>query len=209
MFTSRVEFRLSLRPDNADKRLTRRGFKYGVVGDRRYRHYLNVQDKIQRAIAILKEISNTRERWSEILPSDTHISLMGSSNTRTAYDLLSLENMTFRKLVDLFPEKLTEFLDVGDGRVMPEAIYSRFAKSQTTRMEEIRKEGGMKLPENLDYSKGDFANYFSLECREKLNFYQPQTIAAASRIPGITPTALLHLMRFVKEQAAAQEAARN
>lgn len=204
MFTSRVEFRLTLRPDNADVRLTKRGFEHGVVDERRYQRFCKTQERIEEAIKIAKGINHSRQQWSEMLPADVKISLTHTSR-RTAYDILSIENMTFRRLAEIFPEQLASYVDIGDTRVVPISVYSYMAKNQAKRMEEIKKEGDMKLPDNVDYGQGKLTDWLSLECREKLNFYQPQTVAAASRIPGMTPDALLFLMRFAKEHAAAAE----
>uniref|UniRef100_A0A8B9F2Y1 5-taurinomethyluridine-[tRNA] synthase subunit MTO1, mitochondrial n=1 Tax=Amazona collaria TaxID=241587 RepID=A0A8B9F2Y1_9PSIT len=173
MFTSRVEFRMSLRPDNADARLTHRGFEEaGCVSQQRYEEAVKMRAALEDGIATLKSLQFSISKWSQLVPE-----VPISSSRRLPLSLLVVSQQ-----LSILPEWCVE--------------------NQQQEIEEVRRDEALRLPEDLDYFAIDAS--LSLEVREKLDSNRPQTslfftsIGALSRIPGITPAAIVNLLRFVK-----------
>ncbi|KAH1172540.1 protein MTO1 homolog, mitochondrial [Mauremys mutica] len=197
MFTSRVEFRMSLRPDNADSRLTLRGFEEaGCVSQQRYAQTSRLKAALEEAIAVLKSLQFTTTKWSRLVP-EAPISTSRSSLT-SALDILQYPEVTMELLARAIPEPLRKFAEWRElaERLKIEAVYEWHVASQQQEIEEVRRDEALQLPEDLDYFAIDAS--LSKEVREKLDSNRPQTIGAVSRIPGITPAAIVNLLRFVK-----------
>ncbi|XP_073192557.1 protein MTO1 homolog, mitochondrial isoform X2 [Lepidochelys kempii] len=197
MFTSRVEFRMSLRPDNADSRLTLRGFEEaGCVSQQRYAQASQMKAAIEEAIAVLKSLQFTATKWSRLVP-EAPISTNRSS-LASALDILQYPEVTMELLARAIPEPLRKFAECRElaERLKIEAVYEWHVASQQQEIEEVRRDEALQLPEDLDYFAIDAS--LSQEVREKLDSNRPQTIGAVSRIPGITPAAIVNLLRFVK-----------
>ncbi|XP_060608892.2 protein MTO1 homolog, mitochondrial isoform X2 [Anolis sagrei] len=197
MFTSRVEFRMSLRPDNADSRLTFRGYnEAGCVSQHRYEQAAQMKAMIEEGIEALKSIQFSSTKWTQLVP-EAAISTQRCSPS-SALDLLQYQGVNMEVLARVVPDtfkKFAEWRQLAD-RLKIEALYEWHVSNQRLEIEEVRRDEALKLPEDLDY----FAINASLsqEVREKLDSHRPQTIGAVSRIPGITPAAVLNLLRFVK-----------
>ncbi|XP_010706035.2 LOW QUALITY PROTEIN: protein MTO1 homolog, mitochondrial [Meleagris gallopavo] len=199
MFTSRVEFRMSLRPDNADARLTHRGFEEaGCVSQQRYEQAIQMRAAIEDGIATLKSLQFSVSRWSHLVPE-----VPISSNRRSplsAFDILRYPEANMDILARAIPEplrKLAEWRELSE-RLKIEAAYEWCVINQQQEIEEVRRDEALRLPEDIDYFAIDAS--LSAEVREKLNSSRPQTIGAVSRIPGVTPAAIINLLRFVKAE---------
>ncbi|CAD7012472.1 unnamed protein product [Ceratitis capitata] len=204
MFTSRAEFRLSLRPDNADMRLTEKGYKFGMVSAERYSRFKATEQKLKQAIEQLKSLQNHSNYWRRKLG----LREAKASVEKTAFDMLGIpaDNIMLNHLIELRPEELG-WLRNEPGiceRLKIEALYAYFVEEQQRDVADVRRDEGLVIPANIDY----FAKTLSLsnEERQKLSLIQPQTIAAASRIQGVTPATIVRLLKYVKrqQQGAAQ-----
>ncbi|XP_067150211.1 LOW QUALITY PROTEIN: protein MTO1 homolog, mitochondrial [Apteryx mantelli] len=197
MFTSRVEFRMSLRPDNADARLTQRGFKEaGCVSQERYDQTVKMRAALEDGIATLKSLQFSISKWSQLIP-EVPVSSSRKSPV-SAFDILRYPEANMEILARAIPEplgKLVQWRELAE-RLKIEAAYEWCVVNQQQEIEEVRRDEALRLPEDLDYFAIDAS--LSAEVREKLNSNRPQTIGAVSRIPGITPAAILNLLRFVK-----------
>ncbi|XP_053457142.1 protein MTO1 homolog, mitochondrial [Nycticebus coucang] len=198
MFTSRVEFRLSLRPDNADSRLTFRGYKEaGCVSQQRYERASWMKSSLKEGISMLKSIEFSSSKWKKLIPQ-APISTSRSLPV-SALDVLKYEEVDMELLAQAVPDplrKYTQCRELAD-RLKIEAAYESALFFQLQEIKEVQRDEALQLPSDLDYlSVKDVS--LSQEVREKLHLSRPQTIGAASRIPGVTPAAIVNLLRFVK-----------
>ncbi|XP_038603784.1 protein MTO1 homolog, mitochondrial isoform X1 [Tachyglossus aculeatus] len=205
MFTSRAEFRLSLRPDNADSRLTFRGYEEaGCVSRKRYERASLVKASLEEGISVLKSLQFSSTKWSRLIP-ELPISV-NKSVPCSALDVLMYEEVDMEKLAKAIPDPLKKFVESREltERLKIEAIYEATISLQQQEIEEVRRDEALQLPEDLDYMSIQTVS-LSHEVREKLNSNRPQTIGAASRIPGVTPAAIINLLRFVKSSQQKEE----
>ena len=188
MFTSRAEYRLLLRADNADLRLTEKGIAAGCVGSARQNHFRAKKTALDEARNILKSVQFTP---SELAHRGLVINKDGVR--RSGLDLLAMPEMTWDQLRSLSPaippfrRDVEEQLEI-DGR------YAGYVGRQEADIRAFRKDESLKLPGDLDYAA---IGGLSTEVRLKLQAGKPATLGAASRIPGITPAALTALLKYV------------
>ncbi|XP_026362866.2 protein MTO1 homolog, mitochondrial isoform X1 [Ursus arctos] len=198
MFTSRAEFRLSLRPDNADSRLTFRGYKeVGCVSQQRYERASWMKSTLEEGISVLKSIEFSSSKWKKLIP-EASISI-GKSLPLRALDVLKYEEVDMKLLAKAVPEPLKKYIKCRElaERLKIEATYESVLLHQQQEIKEVQQDEALQLPKDLDYlTLRDVS--LSYEVREKLHFSRPETIGAASRIPGVTPAAIINLLRFVK-----------
>lgn len=194
MFTSRAEFRIALRSDNADVRLTEKGYKAGCVSEKRYQNLQAVKKSMEEISELLKDFTLTKNDWNKIVRGVE----TGNEHRESAYNMMAGSKLTTDMLVEKFPEKFGCLQDniVATKRVEIEALYHHSTLEQLEEIEQIRRDEQLMLPENLDYFELDIAS----ESQQKLAEVMPQTIGAASRIPGVTPCALVAILRYVKKR---------
>jgi tRNA uridine 5-carboxymethylaminomethyl modification enzyme len=189
MFTSRSEYRLSLRADNADIRLTQKGIDAGVIQNHRKKLFLDKLTNISKAKKLLEEkIIST----NELIKLGASVSQDGSK--KSAYKLLGLPNFGIDKTLEIFPE-LSKIKSSILNYLQIESKYSVYLKRQNQDIKLFNDEEGCSIPDAIDYSN---VKSLSLEMREKLSYHRPRTIGAARRIPGVTPTALTTIIIHIK-----------
>ena len=181
MFTSRSEYRLSLRSDNADERLTPRGLEWGIVGKERDAQFNASNHDLVKARTLLKTLSVTP---TEALAKGLKVNSDGIR--RSAFDLLSYPGQTMAGLAALWPE-LDRFGSKMIDRLENDARYAVYLDRQLRDIEAYRRDEAMTLPSDFDYSE---VSGLSTELRVKLARVQPQTLGQAGRIEGMTPAAL-------------------
>ncbi|XP_051530435.1 protein MTO1 homolog, mitochondrial-like [Myxocyprinus asiaticus] len=193
MFTSRAEFRTSLRPDNADLRLTLRGFEeMGCVSEQRYNEALRVRKSLNEALSALQSVSMSASRWRDKL-GDFNISETKSTNLN-GEEVLQYKKVSFHVLATAFPEILSPYLEFSE-RLKVEALYRPHCEKQKREMERMQAEESLCLPQDIDYLTLPVS--LSQEVREILDRARPNTLGAATRLPGITPAAIVHLLNYV------------
>ena len=190
MFTSRAEYRLLLRADNADQRLTLLGDKVGLISKNRKIFFENKLERINQGF----ELMNSKK----ITPNELAkkgININHDGKKRSAFDLLSFKNISFFDINKIWPETKIMGDDVKE-QIQIESQYSGYLDRQRDDIKDFKKEEMLLLPKNLDYrTVGSLSN----EIVEKLSAAQPETLGAASRISGVTPAAIISLLRFVKK----------
>jgi tRNA uridine 5-carboxymethylaminomethyl modification enzyme len=189
MFTSRAEYRLSLRADNADQRLTGRGIALGCVGGERARAHRAKVDALGTARAMARSLSLTpseADRYGLVLRKD--------GQRRTAFELLSYPDIGIGDLARIWPQfgeldrKIAEQIEI-------DAKYEVYLSRQAADVESYRRDERLALPEDLDYTA---ISGLSNEVRHKLQAHRPRTVGQAGRIDGITPAALTLLVAHLR-----------
>lgn len=181
MMTSRCEYRLTMRQDNADFRLTERGHEIGLVSDERYEKMVVKRENIEKEISRLKNVMiSPNEENNEILEK------IGSNPIKTGYslfDLIKRPELTYKKLEVLDPDRpeLPKFQQI---QVQTEIKYQGYIKKQMADIGKFKKLENKKLDHDIDYSK---INGLKKESAEKLNKIKPDSIGQASRISGVSP----------------------
>ncbi|XP_026826162.1 protein MTO1 homolog, mitochondrial isoform X2 [Ooceraea biroi] len=199
MFTSRAEFRVSLRPDNADQRLTEKGYAVGCVSRKRLDRTRETLCKMQEIIQILKSNTQPSKKWRKLLK----LKESKTTNIKSAFDILSItnEDITFARLAKYLPEMLNHLHDnpALATRIEIEAKYSHVVGTQQAQVNDVRKNEQMVIPADIDYNNPELN--LSNEDREKLAKHLPNTIAAANKISGVTPSAILRLLYYIRRNA--------
>ena len=194
MFTSRAEYRLQLREDNADMRLTEDGHKIGLVSEEQWRMFNEKREAIEREIQRLKTTWYTPQKLAE----DEQIRVFGQKLSREAnlHDLLRRPNLDYAALMtlpDAQPE--TALADSVVEQVEIQVKYQGYIDRQNEEIDSRRDIETLKLPDDIDYSK---VKGLSAEVQQKLNQHKPETVGQASRISGVTPAAVALLMVHLK-----------
>ena len=190
MFTSRSEYRLFLRADNADRRLTEKGHDIGCVGEYRYSVFKAKKEQIEHYSELCHTLQTT---YKEIDALGLNVKRDGTK--RTPFNLMSYEDVSRETINKLFPE-LVDMPDVVYEAIEIEARYSGYIKRQMADIEVFKKDENLKLKEDIDYSK---IGGLSREMVAKLSKVKPSTIGEASRIPGVTPAAITAILGYVKK----------
>jgi tRNA uridine 5-carboxymethylaminomethyl modification enzyme len=181
MFTSRAEYRLTLRADNADQRLTRRGMDLGCVGNERGKFFLNRMTALEAARAWAQSVSITpseADRFGLVLNRD--------GQRRSAYQLLSYPHVDFAKIGRIWPEANVIERRIAE-QIETDAKYAVYLARQAEDVERFRRDEALPLSESIDYAA---IAGLSMELRQKLATVRPRTVGQADRIDGMTPVAL-------------------
>ena len=189
MFTSRAEFRLSLRADNADWRLTPKAIVLGIVGHDRQERYTQRRDMLHQGRKLAKSLIMTPQ---EAARHDLHINHDGVR--RSAYDLLAYQEIDLKRLSRIWPQ-LLEIDDKVAEALEIEAQYAVYMERQSSDVASIRKEEARQIPVTADFS---MISGLSNELRQKLATRKPHSIADAQRIDGMTPAALALVIMEIK-----------
>lgn len=189
MFTSRAEYRLVLRADNADQRLTPLGIEVGCVGDTR----CSTWNKKAAALAAARELIHSLNDVPTNLQKQG-LTINQDGVRRTAHDLLRYPDITLERLAQIWPELGRLAPDIAE-QITIDAQYAAYIERQEADIIAFRKDENLTLPADLDYAA---IASLSTEIRTKLAAAQPQTLGAAGRIPGVTPAALTALLRYVR-----------
>lgn len=193
MFTSRAEYRLTMRADNADQRLTQIGIDLGCVGPDRAALFEAKSDELQKARVLMDTLSATP---TELNKQGLKINQDGTR--RTAKVLLGYPNITLQDLLRLWPELGAFDQDILE-QIEIDAQYAVYLDRQRADIDSFRKDEELTIPENLDYGAiGGLSN----EVRERLSSQSPRTIGQALRLQGVTPAAVVALLRHVKRGTA-------
>lgn len=181
MFTSRAEYRLSLRADNADERLTPMGLKFGCVGAERAELFSAQAGKVARARAMLDSVTLT-----STMAARCGLPVNQDGLRRSGFELLAFRDVTVARLAAIWPE-LAEIDPVIAARIETDAHYAVYLERQEADIAAFRRDENLALPDALDYAA---IAGLSAELRGKLAFLRPRTIGQAQRIDGMTPSAL-------------------
>ncbi|MBK75931.1 MAG: tRNA uridine-5-carboxymethylaminomethyl(34) synthesis enzyme MnmG [Henriciella sp.] len=189
MFTSRAEYRLALRADNADQRLTPKGIETGLVHGSRKEMFHVKHKKLSHGRDVLQSLTLTP---NEAAKQGWKINQDGQK--RSAWDYLAYPDIGFAEIETAFPE-LQDLDQPTKTQLGIEAIYSGYIERQRADVEALRRDEAVEIPKDFDYARvGGLSN----EARSKLETIRPSTIGQASRIEGVTPGALIALLSHVK-----------
>jgi len=191
MFTSRAEYRLSLRADNADQRLTPLGIKINLVKKYREKSFLNKQRKL---ISVFDALQSKLISPNAAAKHSIKIAMDGIK--RTGIEVLSQKSVTLEKLRQIW-DNVPQYERYIDEQVEIDAHYAGYLKRQTHDIEAFKKDEAISIPDDIDYE--NFSG-LSNEIKIKLKLIKPKTLGQALRIDGVTPAAATLLLAFVKRK---------
>ncbi|NRG16827.1 tRNA uridine-5-carboxymethylaminomethyl(34) synthesis enzyme MnmG [Rhizobiales bacterium] len=201
MFTSRAEYRLSLRADNADQRLTPIGMKLGCISEERRFAFESKMHAVSEAIETLKSLSVT--------PTDAArqgLALNQDGMRRTAFELLSYPDVCLDDLKCIWPKEIDALSPQAAKQAEIEALYAVYMKRQAADIAALQRDEALELPDTINY---DRIKGLSNEVRQKLERVRPRTLGQAARIDGVTPAALTLLLAHVRKREPRAESGRN
>lgn len=192
MMTSRAEYRLLLRQDNADLRLTKIGYEIGLISEERYQNLLKKESQIQKEIQRVEKTNiGTSEKVQKLLAACGSTPL--NSGTTLA-ELIRRPELSYKKLEDIdenrpdLPEDVEEQVEIN-------IKYDGYIRRQMRQVEQFKKLENKKIPENIDYDK---IKSLRIEAKQKLSQIRPSSIGQASRISGVSPADISVLLVYLK-----------
>ena len=189
MFTSRAEFRLSLRADNADQRLTPIGIDVGCVGEVRKSVFFKKMERLDVTRDRLLQVTYTPKQIEQV-----GISINQDGKRRNGIDILAFPNVDFDNIVDLDPSMAATDTETRR-QVERDAMYVNYIGRQNKDIDALRRDEGHKIPSGFDFTMVDS---LSNELKAKLIKSRPETLAQAARIDGMTPAALALLLALLR-----------
>ena len=218
MFTSRAEFRLHLRIDNADRRLTPHGRRVGLISDEAWADFLAKQERLENLKLLLEKTKVTSAMLEQI--SNRHLEESLPEIGTPLAQILKRPEVTIEQLVPVLKEQSPQFFQRSDSAnsaihissevrnelktVETEIKYAGYLLQQQRAMERLKKSEGHSIPGWFDYRS---VSGLSREMQEKLSKVQPRTLGQASRIPGVTPAAVSLVHVFIEIQGRRREQA--
>jgi tRNA uridine 5-carboxymethylaminomethyl modification enzyme len=200
MLTSRSEYRLSIRADNADTRLTPLGIDIGCVSGDRKLAFLTKQQKLAQAKNILDNLTISPAKLQQ-----QDINIKQDGIVRSAFQLLAFPEINFTCLQNIWGQQLSQIETTIQQQIAIEALYFPYVKRQQQDINFLQQEENTKIPLDINY---DLIQSLSSEVREKLAKYKPATISHASKIQGITPASLMAILIYLKHNKAHAEVAK-
>ncbi|MFD2173069.1 tRNA uridine-5-carboxymethylaminomethyl(34) synthesis enzyme MnmG [Rhodobacter lacus] len=197
MFTSRAEFRLALRADNADQRLTPLGLAAGCVGEERRGAFEEKMARLGAGRALLESLVLTPKQANE-----RGLRVNQDGTKRSAFELLAFPEIDFAAVSTAFPE-LAEMPEDVSEQLSREALYANYIERQKLDVEAMRRDEHWEIPENFDY---EALPGLSKELRGKFGRAQPRTLAQAGRVDGATPAALALILAHLRQRKRAGQA---
>ncbi len=194
MFTSRAEYRLVLRADNADQRLTPQGIARGCVSSARAQSFSVKADALATGRALAQSL--------RLMPAQLQrygLAVKADGMARSAIDLLARPDISFANLCAIWPELASMPADIAE-QIEIDGRYAGYLERQDADIRAFRRDESLVLPRDLDYGA---IGSLSTEIRQKLQAAQPENLGAAARISGVTPAALVALLRHVRQGEAA------
>jgi len=198
MFTSRAEYRLLLREDNADLRLTEKGYQLGFVSEQRWQSFVEKKESIEQEIQRLKSawIQPGSDEANQIKEKLEH----EISREHSLHDLLRRPELSYEDIAGLKGEVVDDFSV--SAQVEIQTKYEGYISRQLDEIDRLKRNEQTKIPEDMEY---DSISGLSNELKQKLNDVRPQTIAQATRIQGMTPAAISLLLIFMKKRGVLEK----
>ena len=190
MFTSRAEYRLTLRADNADQRLTPLGIRINLVKKNREKSF---EDKQRKLTTVYEALQSKLISPNAIAKHSIKITMDGVK--RNGIEVLSQNGVTLAKLRSIW-DNIPQFEDNIDAQIEIDAHYSRYLERQKKDIEAFKKDEGISIPDDIRY---DNFSGLSNEIKSKLKLIKPKTLGQALRIDGVTPAAAIILLAFIKK----------